>query len=252
MFTPQPYTLMTEHKGLEKGLLHEVLSEVFQVRSLRKMFGTSLKPVPLYVVMLFFVMMSHVNAQQSQKEIQLKTISNELVVKGSVEEVWSALASFGNVSSFLSTIDESYPLNGSRVIAAEGSERESLVPDGMNNIIYKERITDIVEGSYYTYEVYDSENFTLEKMIVTFGVTSDKEGRTILYSRMRYKMNSALMTHFLRRKLNKINFNSLIGYKYYVETGEKNTDIKSLRKRYYKEEQGIPDHELIADNGLSP
>jgi hypothetical protein len=250
MFTPQPFILLIERTGLERVLFLQVLSVVMQVLSLRKKPGIVFKRSHLTVAILFLVMMAHVNAQQTGKEPQLKTISNELVVKGSVEEVWSALASFGNVSSFLSTIDESYPLNGSRVIAAEGSERESMVPDGLNNIIYKERVTDIVEGSYYTYEVYDSENFTLNKMIVTFGVTSDKEGRTILYSRMRYKMNSVLMTHFLRRKLNKINFNSLIGYKYYVETGEKNSDIKSLRRRYFKEEQGIPDHELIADNGL--
>ncbi len=231
MFTPRPHTILIEHSGLDMGLFLQKLKEVMQV--------------------LFFVLVAGVNAQQTEKEPQLKMISNELVVKGSVEEVWDAIASFGNAGSFLSTIDESYPLNGSKVIAAEGAERESMVPDGMNNIIFKERIIDILEGSHYTYEVYDSENFTLKKMIVTFGVTSDRQGRTILYSRMRYQMNSALMTHFLRRKLNKINFNSLIGFKYYVETGEKNTDIKSLRKRYYKEEQGIADQELIADNGIA-
>lgn len=250
MFIRQPYTLSKERPGLKTGFFLRVLSQELKFPSLKDKFGMTLIHAHLGVVLLLLLMPGQVNAQQTLKETPLKTISNELVVRGSVEEVWKALASFGNVGSFLSTIDESYPINGSRVMAAEGSERESMIPDGINNIIYKERITDIVEGSYYTYEVYDSENFTLKKMLVTFGVTSDKEGRTILYSRMRYKMNSALMTHVLRRKLNKINFNSLISYKYYVETGEKNTDLKSLRKRYYRDEQAIQDHELLADNDL--
>ena len=29
---------------------------------------------------------------------------------------------------------------------------------------------------------------------------------------------------------------SLLAYKYYIETGERNTDIKILRKRYHKED----------------
>lgn len=251
MFVPNPYRLLNNFTGLKRGFPRYDFSENWKMHILREKFGIRLEQVRLYVVLLLFVMIGNVHAQQTENEPQLKTISNELLVKGSVDEVWNALASFGNVGSFLSTIDESYPLNGSKVIAAEGSERESMVPDGINNIIYKERITDIVEGSYYTYEVYDSENFALKKMIVTFGVTSDKKGRTILYSRVRYKMNSVLMTHLLRRKLNKINLNSLISYKYYVETGEKNTDMKLLRRRYYAEGQVDAGHQLIADNNLS-
>ncbi len=251
MFVLNPYRLLTNFTGLKTGFPRYDLSENWKMHILREKFGIRFKQAQLFVLLLLVVMMGEVHAQQTENATQLKTISNELVVKGSVDEVWNALASFGNVGSFLSTIDESYPLNGSMVIAAEGSERESMVPDGINNIIYKERITDIVEGSYYTYEVYDSENFALKKMIVTFGVTSDKKGRTILYSRVRYKMNSVLMTHFLRRKLNKINLNSLISYKYYVETGEKNTDMKLLRRRYYAEGQVDTGHQLIADNNLS-
>ena len=37
---------------------------------------------------------------------------------------------------------------------------------------------------------------------------------------------------FLRKKLDRVNKDSLLAYKYYLETGEKDTDIEVLRKRF--------------------
>ena len=137
----------------------------------------------------------------------------------------------------MSTIDEGSALNGSLNLAVLGAERESIIPKGIYNIIQKERIIELVDGAYYTYEVYDSENFSVKKMYVTYGVKLDNEGNTVLYGITEYKMNSGLATRMVKGKLSKGNMDSLIAYKHFIETGEENGDIDSLRKRYDEDER---------------
>ena len=153
------------------------------------------------------------------------------------QEVWKALVAFGNVSTFHSTIDESIILNGSAEEAMLGAEREIQIPDGVHNIINKEKIIKIIEGIYYTYDVYESENFPIKKMQVTYGVRLDHHGRTVLYSKTFFKFNNALANGLLKKKLDRANKDSLLAYKNYIENGEKNTNIKELRKRYEDNEQ---------------
>ena len=176
----------------------------------------------------------------------MKIIGNEVIVNSSPEDVWQALASFGNVSSFLSTIDEGAALNGTLNLAVIGAERESIIPQGINNIIQKERIIELMEGVFYTYDVYESESLPVKKMYVTYGIKLSKEGKSVLYSVIKYKMNSSLKTRMLRGKLDKGNMDSLIAYKYYIETGEENRDIEVLRKRYKSSGQNESHDDLIA------
>jgi len=195
--------------------------------------------------MVFFVI-GNVTAQKDDLESGMKIISNEVIVNSSPEDVWQALASFGNVSSFLSTIDEGAALNGTLNLAVIGAERESIIPQGINNIIQKERIIELMEGVFYTYDVYESESLPVKKMYVTYGIKLSKEGKSVLYSVIKYKMNSSLKTRMLRGKLDKGNMDSLIAYKYYIETGEENRDIEVLRKRYKSSGQNESHDDLIA------
>ena len=197
-------------------------------------------------IVLFVI--GNVTAQKDDLESGMKIIGNEVIVNSSPEDVWQALASFGNVSSFLSTIDEGEALNGTLNLAVVGSERESIIPQGINNIIQKERIIELMEGVYYTYDVYDSESLPVKKMYVTYGIKLNEAGNTVLYSRIKYKMNSGLKTRMLKGKLDKGNMDSLIAYKYYIETGEENRDIEVLRKRYHRSDQNEPHDDLIATN----
>ena len=188
---------------------------------------------------LFFatamLLLNQVSAQQIIDGEEMEVLENEVIVQNSHEAVWNALSSYGNVSSFNTTIDDSIMLNGTKEAASLGAEREIQIPDGINNIINKERIVTFVDGVYYTYEVYQSENFPTKKMHVTYGVRLDHKGRTVLFSKIFYKLNNGFVTNLFKRKLKKANFDSLLSYKYYIETGEKNTDIKILRKRYHDE-----------------
>lgn len=181
------------------------------------------------------LMAGSLSAQQIIDGEKMEVLENQVIVQNSHEAVWDALSSFGNVSSFHTTIDESIVLNGTAEAAQLGAEREIQIPDGVNNIINKERIITFVEGIYYTYEVYESENFPTKMMHVTYGVRLDHNGRTVLFSKIFYKLNNAFNTKLLKGKLNRANLDSLLAFKYYIETGERNTEIKILRKRYHNE-----------------
>ena len=189
---------------------------------------------PLLIAIL---LVTNVSAQQLIDGEKLEVLESKVVVRNSHEAVWDALSSFGNVSKFHTTIDDSMSLNGTTDKAKLGVEREVQIPDGINNIINKERIVTFIDVVYYTYEVYESENFPIKKMLITYGVRIDSKGRTILFSKTFYKLNNGLSTKFLKRKLKRFGMDSLLAYKYYIETGERNTDIKILRKRYHHEDE---------------
>lgn len=200
------------------------------------------------VLWIVLFVIGNATAQKDVLEPGMKLIGNEVIVNSSPEDVWQALASFGNVSSFLSTIDEGTALNGTLNVAVVGLERESIIPQGINNIIQKERIIELMEGVYYTYDVYESESLPVKKMYITYGIKLNEEGNTVLYSRIKYKMNSGLKTRIMKGKLDKGNMDSLIAYKYFIETGEENIDIEILRKRYNRSDQNESDNDLIATN----
>lgn len=181
---------------------------------------------------MFLISNGSIHAQVYSDFKKSKIIHNEVVVEGSPQDVWKVLKVFGDVSSFNATIDESYMLNDGSGNAELGAEREIHIPNGINNIINKERIVEFVDGVYYTYDVYDTENFPTRHMVVTYGVRRNGSGQTILFSRTEYEMNNYLNTRMYRSKLEKSNFDSLLSYKNFIETGEMNSDIKGLRKQY--------------------
>ena len=173
-----------------------------------------------------------VAAQVNSDFKKSKVIYNEVIVDGNPQEVWSVLKAYGGVSDLNATIDESFMLNEGTGEAEIGAEREVHIPNGINNIINKERIVAYVDGVYYTYEVYDTENFPTTEMEVTYGVRRNGSGQTILFSRTEYQMNNYLNTRMYKSKLKKSNFDSLLSFKNYIETGQMNTDLKELRKQY--------------------
>lgn len=210
---------------------------------------TKLKIKNQTALWLLLLLLTQLSAQQVIEGEKMKFLENKVIVNNSPEAVWKALVAFGNVSTFHSTIDESIVLNGSDVHAALGAEREIQIPDGINNIINKEKIIKIIDGVYYTYDVYESENFPMKKMQVTYGVRLDHKGRTVLFSKTYFKFNNALANRLLKKKLHRANMDSLLAYKNYIENGEKNTDIKELRKRY-GENDHTSDFDYLVSNQI--
>lgn len=200
-------------------------------------------------LLLMLLVVAQLSAQENIKDEKLNFFENQVVVNTSPAEVWAVLAAFGNVSDFHSTIDDSIPINGSKEEAILGSEREIQIPDGVNNIINKERIIDLIEGVYYTYDIFESENFPIKKMQVTYGVRLNFKGQTVLFSKTYFKLNNALANRFLRKKLERANMDSLLAYKFYLETGETDADLKVLRKMFINSEN-LKDEDLLL-SGLS-
>lgn len=206
---------------------------------------------PNWLLLLLMLAATGLSAQHVIDGEKMKFFENKVLVNNSPEEVWKILASFGDVSDFHSTIDDSSAINGSSDAAVLGSEREIQIPDGINNIIHKERIIDVIDGIYYTYEVYQAENIPMKKMYVTYGLRSNFKGQTILYSKTYYKFNNALANGLLKKKLNRANMDSLLAYKYYMESGEKDTEIKELRKRYVKSVKAGEENEMISSVSIN-
>ncbi|WKK65256.1 hypothetical protein [Lutimonas zeaxanthinifaciens] len=196
---------------------------------------------------LFLTVTSAIYAQVKSDFKKSKTIYNEVIVNGSPQQVWKVLQSYGEVSNFNATIDESYMLNEGTGVAVLGAEREIHIPNGINNIINKERIVAFVDGVYFTYDVYDTENFPTRQMEVTYGVRRNRSGQTVLFSRTEYEMNNYLTTSMLKGKLKKSNFDSLLSFKDYIETGEMNTDLKELRRQYDQKEREETDFAIRLD-----
>ncbi len=195
-------------------------------------------------LLLMLLLVAQLPAQKIIEGERLKFFENQVVVNNSPAEVWEVLAAYGNVSEFHSTIDDSIAINGSKEEAVLGSEREIQIPDGINNIINKERIIDLIEGIYYTYDIYESENFPIEKMQVTYGVRLNFKRQTVLFSKTYFKFNNALANRFLRKKLERANMDSLLAYKFYLETGETDADVKVLRKIFIDSEKS-EDEDLL-------
>ncbi len=202
----------------------------------------------LLLMLLFAVQLQ---AQQLIDGEKMKFLENQVVVNNSPEEVWKVLSEFGNVSKFHTTIDESIAINDSSEEAVLGSEREIQIPDGVNNIINKERIIKLIEGVYYTYDVYESENFPIKKMQVTYGVRLDYSGKTVLFSKTFFKFNNALANGLLRKKLDRANKDSLLAYKYFIETGEGDTEIKILRKRFNERDKSEEEDYLLSSVSIN-
>lgn len=200
---------------------------------------------------MFLISLGSTHAQVKSDLKKNKIIHNKVVVEGSPQEVWKVLKAYGDVSSFNATIDESYMLNEGSGNAELGAEREIHIPNGINNIINKERIVDFVDGVYYTYDVYDTENFPIRQMEVTYGVRRDNRGRTILFSKTYFKLNNRINTKLLKGKIIKGNMDSLLAFKYFIENGDNNSDIKSLRKRYDKEVRAVDKDEILTDLSLN-
>jgi hypothetical protein len=115
-------------------------------------------------------------------------------------------------------------------------------------VILKERITDMQEGSFYCYTVYEWENIQLEGMQVTYGVGVNELGQTEIYNRTVFRFRSAMITGLMRSKFDRGSKDSLISYKYFIETGQEEKDLKKLRKWLKKRQKDPAEVDYLVSN----
>ena len=66
----------------------------------------------------------------------------------------------------------------------------------------------------------------------TFEVKVNSDGKTIIYQTTKYRLKPRFLTWLMKGKLRKVSRETLIAYKHYMETGEKNVNFKILKKKY--------------------
>jgi hypothetical protein len=167
-----------------------------------------------------------------QKNMKLAKVHYEMEVQTTPQKAWEVLADYGNVGTFHPQLESSKPINGSLTHAVIGCDRECIIQDGKKRIMVKEKITNIVDGQYYTYNVYDWNNFPLKAMRNTFGVKKNNNGKTVIYQVIEYRLKPGFLTGLMKGKIRESARTSLLGYKHYMETGEKNADMTILKKKY--------------------
>ncbi|NMH89015.1 SRPBCC family protein [Flavivirga algicola] len=189
--------------------------------------------VTLMVLVLIISCISNQTfGQKKEKEMKLMNITQEVVVNIAPQKAWDILSDYGNVGAFHSSLKSSKPLNGSTNEAVLGCERECIIPNGKKEIMVREKIINLVEGQYYTYDVYEWKNFPLKKMLITYGVKTNSLGETIIYQNSQYRLKPRFLTWLMKGKLKSGSRESLLAYKHYMETGEKNVALKILKKKY--------------------
>ena len=209
------------------------------------------RPISLFsfLVAMLVMNMGISNAQKNAENALW--IENSVHVNSTIDQAWNVLADFVGVGTFHVLYDETVLLSGNSKRVALGAERESLIPDGMFNLIQKERVVELVEGAYFTYEVFDSEKSALESMLVTYGVMTDEDGHVMIYNHVVVQEGSKVWKNLSKRKQNRDSQLSLISYKHHIETGGSEKDIKRLKKWFVLNENKRPDRDLLATTDLT-
>jgi hypothetical protein len=198
------------------------------------------------ILALVFLVSTSVFAQTTSNGYRV--VENRIQVDTSPEIAWKILADFSGVSEFHALFDESSLLRGREGHVELGVERETHMPEGITNVILKERVTEVLEGSYYTYTVYEWENIQLEGMRVTYGVAVNEYGQTEIYNRTAYRLRSRMMTGLARGKFDRRSKDGLISYKFFIETGHEEKDLKKLRNWHRKRLTEPEERDFIVSN----
>ena len=164
--------------------------------------------------------------------MKLSEIIYEVPVLAPPEKTWDVLVRFGDVGDFLSVVSTSHPLNGNGTRAILGAERYCELPNGSCTIYLSERITAFEDGKSYTYDVFDWKHFPLARMENRFEVRPNGQGNSVLQQRARFRLRPGFLTVLAKGKLRKGIRETLLAYKHKIETGESNTDVKRLSKKY--------------------
>lgn len=155
---------------------------------------------------------------------------DEAVVDSTPEEVWAALSDYGQVHDIAGAVYEAGYI-GEPTLEMD-CERYCKIEFGGRDVYVEEHVVELHEGSYYTYEVTESEGFPLKRMFVTFGVYVNDGGETVVYNITDYKLKPSVMSGPMRGQMEASNQSSVLSYKHYVETGIGNIPADELAQMY--------------------
>ena len=117
------------------------------------------------------------------------------------EQVWEALADFGNIAAFNPNLAGSHILDGAKA-AGQGAERRCDLRDGKNYLL--ERVVDWQPGRSYTVDIYES-SMPLRTARATLGADAASGGTatarmTIAYT-VKFGPLGAVMDALMLRRM---------------------------------------------------
>lgn len=158
--------------------------------------------------------------------------SFEIEVEASIDDVWNELAgNYVNVANIQGPITSSYGYEGEPE-TGPGAVRHCDINFKGRKVAIDERITDWVETPThreYTYDVYRSKGFPA-KVHNTWSVRTDDRGRTLLRNVFYFRMRPAAMSRPMFGQMSTAARNGVLGYKHFLETGERNPSPKVLAR----------------------
>lgn len=160
----------------------------------------------------------------------------EYEIDKSMEEIWQEVAgNFVNIGEIHTSINESYCESGDTTQGV-GAARYCSIDFSGKEVQIKERITDLDESEErkeFTYDVYDSKGFPA-KVYNTWVVRKGGDGKVYLGNVFTLRGKPAFMSKMMMKKLDNLNGlrNSVLGYKHYLETGQKKVDPEVFDKLY--------------------
>ena len=155
---------------------------------------------------------------------------DEAIVDSTPEEVWAALSDFGQVHDIAGAVYEADYI-GEPTLEMD-CERYCKIDFEGRDVYVEERVVELHPGSYYTYEVTETEGFPIKRMFVTFGVYVNDSGETVVFNITDYKLKPSVMSGVMRSKMEGSNQSSVLSYKHYVETGIGNIPADELARLY--------------------
>lgn len=149
----------------------------------------------------------------------MTTISREIAINATKEDVWKAIAKFGDICHASPGVLKSHVTS-----IQEGIGATRHCDFTMNGATAEEKITAWNEGESLSIEVFELKKMPGINTMKADFVVRTENGKTILRADLHYDMKNGLfdvMNGIMVKKMNIKLWNSVVaGHKKYIETGE--------------------------------
>ena len=163
---------------------------------------------------------------------QLNYVSYQMPIYSSQRTVWDALQKFGEIASFHDNVVSSGYINDTEDFKINCERYCEFQPQMGRIPIVKEKIIAIDSGVSYLIHFYEFENFPMNHMYIEFCIDEDFNLNNNVKASCWYQSKPKILTKLFTNKMRQTLKEILLGYRHYIETGEKNVDMKHLKKEY--------------------
>lgn len=206
---------------------------------MKKITGLLLTLVLLISTQLYAQNVNSENGGFDEKRIingrNFSVLYSEVAIDKTVDEVWNEVAlNFIKVDQVIESVNFTRCLSGDTTFGL-GTKRMCNINNQGKTIEIKEEIIEYKacgDHREFTYFVYDAPDLPLTNY-VTWIVKKGADGKTYLGSAFIIRANLGFLTGLVAKQLRKSGIRAgVLGYKHYLETGEKKVAAEKLLELY--------------------